>query len=317
MSKAPKTPVISIVVPTYNEEGNVERLFNEVKKELKDIPFEVIFVNDGSRDNSLKVLKKMAIEQPQAHYIAFSRNFGHQSALRAGLAYARGEAVISMDADLQHPPQLLPKLIEKWHDGYEVVYTVRKDTRETGFFKRFTAKLFYLFMNFLSGLKIEEGAADFRLLDRKVVDVINAQNEPDLFLRGYIQWLGFDQIGIPYQPAKRFSGRSTYTFKKMISLAGKGVTGYSIKPLRLAFFLAGLMVAACIAIAIYAIWMAATGTTVPGWASMVFIFAFVQAFQFLLLGVIGEYLGRTFMQAKHRPEYIVGDTDLQHPGSHI
>ena len=162
--------LISVVVPTYNEEGNITTLFSEIKKSLGQTKFEIIYVDDGSTDNSLEVVKELSRINKEVKYITFSRNFGHQAALRAGLEKSKGGAVISMDADLQHPPELLPELIEKWKkEGYEVVYTVRKDTNETSFSKRFTSSLFYKILNFLSGLKLEEGAADFRLLDRKSV----------------------------------------------------------------------------------------------------------------------------------------------------
>jgi polyisoprenyl-phosphate glycosyltransferase len=305
-----KTPEISIIVPTYNEEGNIKKLYNEVSASLKGYSFEVIYVDDGSRDTSLEKVKQLAEKHPEVHYVTFSRNFGHQAALRAGLRHAQGAAVISMDADLQHPPKLLPTLIEQWRKGFEVVYTIRKDTKQVKLFKRLTSRLFYGIMNFLSGLKMEEGAADFRLLDRKVVDVINAENETDLFLRGYIHWLGFHQIGISYMPAVRFSGTTKYSLKKMVSFAGNGVTQFSIKPLRLSFLLATLAFGIGFLYVLYAVWAAfVQDAAVPGWLSIVVLFVFFQGIQFLLLGLVGEYLGRTFIQTKHRPEYIVSDTN--------
>jgi dolichol-phosphate mannosyltransferase len=303
--------IISIVVPTFNEEGNVEALYKAVDSNLKTYEYEIIFVNDGSGDNSLNNVKTLASKHSQVKYIDFSRNFGHQAALRAGLKYASGDAVISMDADLQHPPELLPDLIKKWQEGYEVVYTLRKDTKETSFTKRFTSTWFYRVMNFMSGLHMEEGAADFRLLDRKVVDVINEQPEADLFLRGYINWIGFKQVGIPYTPAKRFSGTSKYTLKKMVSFASKGVTQFSIKPLRLAFSLALIAFLLSAIYVIYAIIANIVGHAVPGWLSLVILVVFLQGIQFLLIGLVGEYVGRTFIQTKHRPEYIVRETSVE------
>jgi dolichol-phosphate mannosyltransferase len=307
-----KNKLISVIVPTFNESGNVDKLIGEVSDVLRD-NFEILFVNDGSSDDSLDRIRKLSARDNRIKFISFSRNFGHQAALRAGLAYAQGEAVISMDADLQHPPQLLPKLIAKWHEGYEVVYTIRKDTSDTGFMKRLTSRWFYKIMNFLSGLQMEEGAADFRLLDRKVVDVINSQKESDIFLRGYISWIGFKQIGIPYVPAKRFSGESKYTFKKMIGFASHGVTQFSIKPLRLAHVLATAAFVLSFVYIIYAIIVSATGSAIPGWLSLVVLFVFLQGVQFMLLGMIGEYLGRTFMQTKFRPEYIVSEANCEKP----
>lgn len=310
MSKRSVKRMISVIVPTYNESGNVDRLASEVSAVLDD-NFEIIFVDDGSTDDSLTHIKSLSERGERIKYVSFSRNFGHQAALRAGLAYARGDAVVSMDADLQHPPKLLPELIQKWHKGYEVVYTIRKDTSETSIAKRLTSRWFYKIMNFLSGLHMEEGAADFRLLDRKVVDVINSQKEADIFLRGYISWIGFKQIGIPYVPAKRFSGTSKYTFKKMMSFASHGVTQFSIKPLRLAHILATAAFLSSFAYIVYAIVVSIVGTAIPGWLSLVVLFVFLQGVQFMLLGMIGEYLGRTFMQTKFRPEYLVSEANCE------
>lgn len=307
MVKKVKSPeYISVVVPSYNEQDNVSILFDKVSEQLLGYDFEVIFVDDGSSDKTLENLIKLSQEYKSVKYLSFSRNFGHQAALRAGLKAAKGSVVISMDADLQHPPSLLPTLLSKWKDDkYEVVYTVRKDTAATGRMKRTTSSMFYRILNFFSGLKMEEGAADFRLLDRKVVDVINAQQESDIFLRGYISWIGFKQIGIPYTPAKRFSGKSKYNFKRLISLAGKGVTQFSIKPLRFAHLLAVVAFLISFIYVLYAAAVAISGHAIPGWLSLVVLFVFMQGVQFLLLGLIGEYLGRTFMQTKNRPEFII------------
>jgi len=303
-----KSNLISVVVPSHNEEGNVARLYEEVDKAMGRKNFEIIFVDDGSTDNTLDVLKELSRKNQRVRYLSFSRNFGHQAALRAGLQAANGAAVISMDADLQHPPELLPQLIARWKEGYQVVYTIRKDSNETGVLKRLSSALFYKMLNFLSGLHMTEGAADFRLLDRKIVDLVNAQQEADIFLRGYVSWLGFNQIGIDYHPAKRFSGKSTYSFKKLISLAARGVTQFSIKPLRLAHLMALVAFGVSFIYVIYAAIIAFTGHAIPGWLSLIVLFVFMQGVQFLLLGLMGEYLGRTFMQMKNRPEFIVADT---------
>jgi polyisoprenyl-phosphate glycosyltransferase len=301
--------LVSIVVPAHNEEDNIAALILELERVL-GARYEVVFVDDGSTDSTLDRLIGTAAKNKKIKYISFSRNFGHQAALRAGLAHASGDVIISMDADLQHPPSLIPVLLKHWEDGYEVVYTVRQDTGKESLFKRRSSSLFYKFINFISDLKMEEGAADFRLLDRKVVDVINAQTETDLFLRGYINWIGFKQIGIPYIPAERFSGTSKYTLKKMLKLAGSGVTQFSIKPLHLAFTFAGIAMLASFLYVLYALATLFLGQTVPGWLSLVVLIVFLQGIQFLLVGLVGEYLGRTFMQTKHRPEYIVSRTNL-------
>lgn len=300
--------MISVIVPTFNESGNVAQLAGEVSAILKK-DYEIIFVNDGSSDGSLAKVKNLGNENKSIKYVSLSRNFGHQAALRAGLAYAKGDAVISMDADLQHPPSVIPTLINKWREGFDIVYTIRTDAEGTSLVKRLTSKWFYKIINFMADLHIEEGTADFRLLDRKVVDVINAQQESDLFLRGYINWIGFNRIGISYVSAKRFSGRSKYTLKKMLNFASHGMTQFSIKPLRLAHVFAAFAFLLSFLYILYAIAVAVSGRTIPGWLSLVILFVFLQGVQFLLLGMIGEYLGRTFMQTKYRPEYIVAETN--------
>lgn len=300
---------ISIVVPAHNEESNVGVLIEELEKNIPSKDYEIIFVDDGSSDATLQTLVKHAKTNKHIKYISFSRNFGHQAALRAGLAHSTGDAVISMDADLQHPPSLIPKFIELWQDGYDVVNTLRQNSGNESYFKKTSSSVFYKLLNFMSDLHMEEGAADFRLLDRKVVDVINAQTETDLFLRGYINWIGFKQINLPYIVGERFSGTSKYTLKKMLKLAGSGVTQFSVKPLHLAFSFAALAMVASFMYVLYAIGTLFLGHTVPGWLSLVVLIVFLQGIQFLLIGLIGEYLGRTFMQTKHRPEYIVKDTN--------
>lgn len=300
--------LLSIVVPAYNEEGNIAKLISELNKVLLKTRFEVIFVDDGSKDDTLRRLVDLSKVDKRVRYISFSKNFGHQAALRAGLMAAKGAAVVSMDADLQHPPSLLPQLISKWQEGYDVIYTVRKDDSSTGLLKRLTSKFFYKLVNYLSDLDIDEGAADFRLLDRRVVDVINSQTESSIFLRGYINWIGFKQIGVDYEPAKRFSGETQYTLKKMLSLAGNGVTQFSVKPLRLAFALAAIALSVSLLYVFYAIAVAVSGGSISGWVSVVVLFISLQGVQFLLLGLVGEYLGRTFMDIKHRPDYIIAKT---------
>jgi len=314
MSKQPQPfPYeISIVIPCFNEEDNIPVIYRELKKWLKNETYEVVFVDDGSTDGSLAVLQQLAASHKNIKYISFSRNFGHQAALRAGLRGASGRAVISMDADLQHPAKLLPQLLDEWRSGYDVVYTVRKDTSETGAFKRFTSRQFYRWMNYLSDLHIDEGAADFRLLDRKVVTVINRQQESELFLRGYISWLGFNQKAVLYEPAKRFSGQSKYTLRKMLNLATHGVTQFSVKPLRLSIIV-GLTFAILGALyGIYAVISYFTSNTVAsGWTSLTVLILITSGIQLVLLGVVGEYVGRTFVQTKNRPDYLVSRTNVE------
>ena len=298
--------LISIVVPVYNEEGNLEALFDEITGSLPDENLEVLFVDDGSKDDSLAVIERLAARSSTVRYLSFSRNFGHQAALRAGLAEARRAAIISMDADLQHPPALLPAMLATWREGYDVVYMVRDDSQaKNTWLKRTSSRAFYGVLNFLTDLSIEPGTADFRLLDRRACDAVNGQHETDLFLRGYIQWIGFRQKGLPYVPDERLSGSSKYPLRRMLSLAGSGITQFSIRPLRLAFALSLVAFLLAIAYTVYALIAGVSGSTVPGWLSLVSLIVFLQGIQFLLIGLVGEYLGRAFMQAKGRPEYIV------------
>lgn len=303
-------PKLSIIVPVYNEEDNIEYLVDSIAHSLLPYKYEIILIDDGSIDSSADIIRRLSKKNKAIHFISFSRNFGHQAALRAGLLYAKGDAVISMDADMQHPPKLLPKLIGKWQEGYEVVNTLRNDN-DTKISKRVSSKIFYGIINKLGDLSIDQGSADFRLLDRKVVEVINNQVEAGLFLRGYINWVGFKQASLEYTPDKRHSGQSKYSMRKMFNLAINGITQFSVKPLRVAFSLAFSAFVVAVVYSIYAVWVTLfTVQAVKGWASLIVLFVFLEGLQFLLIGLLGEYIGRTFMQTKGRPEFIVRETDL-------
>lgn len=303
--------LISIVIPVYNEEAVINHLIGSILEFIDGYRYEILLIDDGSSDKSLEMLKKLSRKYKNVHFISFSRNFGHQAALKAGLLNAKGDAVIMMDADNQHPPKLLPKLISLWLEGYEVVNTVRDDSK-TRFSKRITSSLFYWTINRVGNLALESGSADFRLLDRKVVDVINSQKEAHLFLRAYVNWIGFRQTSLSYSPNKRFAGESKYTFRKMFSFAANGLTQFSIEPLRIAFSLACVAFLIAIVYSVYAIWVTLfTSEVVKGWASLVVLIVFLSGLQFLLIGLLGEYVGRTFMQTKNRPEFIVRETDIK------
>lgn len=306
--------MISIVVPTFNEEGNVEILFDKIKSNLKKEKLEVIFVDDGSTDGSLDILKSMAAKHDEVKYISFSRNFGHQAALRAGLKSAKGDAVISMDADLQHPPELLPKLILEWKNGYEIVYTKRDDSKaeKVGAIRKKSSVIFYGLINYLSGLSIDPGAADFRLLDRRVLDVINDFPEPNLFLRGLVNWVGFKTLAIEYIPAKRFTGSSKYSIKKLFNLAINGITQFSVKPLRISIVVGFIMAAIGALYGGYALveFFLRGSSITSGWTSLIIIILLTSGIQLILLGVVGEYVGKTFQQTKQRPDYIIARTNI-------
>lgn len=308
--------LISIIVPAFNEEENLAVTVQKISETLVKIgdqySFELIFVNDGSSDKTLALLRQLHQIHPEwVHYISFSRNFGHMSALRCGYDHARGEAVICMDADLQHPPAYIPVFLEKWTQGYEIVFTSRQDDEKTDWFKRISSRYFYALMNRFSDVQIEPGAADFRLLDRKVVNLIRQSQETDLFIRGFIPWVGFRQFVIPYTPDKRFAGQSKYTLRKMLRLALNGITAFSVKPLRIATFLGVIISGMAFLYAGYAVYAHfVLKETVQGWTSVLLSVLIMGGLQLLTLGIIGEYLGRLFMQTKGRPSYIVQESTL-------
>lgn len=305
---------VAVIVPAFNEQANLAHLTDELVSILKAYPdYEILFVNDGSTDDTLSVLKQLRQKNTHIHYVSFSRNFGHQYALKAGLDYVDGDCVISMDADLQHPPRLIPALVDAWQSGaYDIVSTQRREIKEESWFKRVSSRLFYRFFNFITGLSLSPGAADFRLLDRRVVATLRALPERGLFLRGMISWIGYRQKIIPYTPAPRFAGKSSYTLKRMLALAIVGATSFSSKPLRLAVYL-GLSVAllGCLLTA-YVLYMRLwNGSVISGWASLMCVVLILGGAQLFVMGIIGEYIGMIFWEAKHRPTYIVAETSLE------
>lgn len=298
---------ISIIIPVHNEEGNIEPLCKELEKILQPYPSnEILFVDDGSMDNSLGIIKKLQEKNPKVKFISFSRNFGHQLALKAGLDNCDGDCVISMDGDMQHPPELIPLMIQKWQEGFEIVYTIRKEEPNLSYFKKMTSSFFYSMMNFLSDLKMEKGTADFRLLDRRVVESIKKFNEPYLFLRGLVSWLGFKQYGIPYSPNERFSGKPKYSFKKMFFFAINGITSFSVKPLKISVVLGLIISFLALIYGIYAIALSILNhAVISGWTSLIVSILFIGGLQLMMMGIIGIYLGQIFIQTKNRPNYII------------
>ncbi len=305
---------ISIIIPTYCEEGNILPLYYKLISEftqLKISTFEIIYVNDGSTDGSLDKIKELVTQDSRVKYIHFSRNFGHQNALRAGLDYATGNAVISMDADLQHPPEMLPILVNHWREGYQVVYTKRKDTKDLTFFKKLSSKLFYKLVNYLSETKLEEGTADFRLLDRSVVEALKKFKENNLFYRGIVPSLGFKQIGVEYTPHERFSGETKYTFSKMVRFALTGITSSSAKPLYFSIYLGVFLAILSFLYAVYAIYISVfTEKAITGWTSLIASILFIGGIQLVMLGIVGIYLGKLFSESKNRPNYLIEETNL-------
>ncbi|MDE5429601.1 glycosyltransferase family 2 protein [Elizabethkingia meningoseptica] len=300
---------INIVIPAHNEEKNVPIMRERIAAvftSLKDYTYEIIFVNDGSRDSTQQVLEDLSREFPEVKYIELSRNFGHQAALKAGLNNADGNAVISMDGDLQHPPELIPELIREWENGYDMVYTIRTYNVNTSLTKKITSDFYYKVISLMSDFKFERGAgADFRLLDAKVVEEIKQNNESDLFIRGLVRWVGFRQKGIKFVAADRENGISQYTMNKMFRLALTGVTSFSVKPLYFAAYLGFFFSALSILYLPYVIFAFIRGTEISGWASLIMTVVFFGGLQLIMLGIIGIYLGKVFKQVKDRPLFII------------
>ncbi len=309
--------LVSIVIPVYNEEGNIEALADALAGSLPEsCARELVFVDDGSGDRSLHVLRSLSRKDPTIRYISFSRNFGHQAALRAGIKAATGDCVVMMDGDFQHPPSLIPALIAEYEKGVDIVTTKRMQGRTT-FIKRTTSMMFYGIMNALSDTKISQGSADFRLLSRRACDIVLSMKEQDLFLRGAMPWMGLPSAEIAFEPDARRSGETKYTASKMIALALDGITSFSVKPLRLTSFAGIVISGAGFAYALYALVVRLfTDRTVEGWTSLLISVLIIGGIQLLSLGIMGEYLGKLFMEAKGRPYYIVKEASesIEHDG---
>lgn len=305
-------PLISVVIPAFNEEKNLPVIAEAIAQVFSNInySYEIIFIDDGSSDSTATVLKQLATGNNCIKYILFSRNFGHQMALKAGLDKALGNAVISMDCDMQHPPATIIDLINEWKNGFDVVYTIRKDAEQLGYFKKRTSKFFYTFLNSLSDIELESGTADFRLLSRNVVEVAKNFTEKDLFWRGLIKWMGFRQTAIHYHAANRQFGASKYTFKKMMRFALNGITSFSTKPLNIAIYLGFISSFLSLLYIPYAVFSYLNHNAVPGWISVIVTIAFFGGLQLMILGIIGLYLGKLFMQSKQRPHYIIKETNI-------
>jgi dolichol-phosphate mannosyltransferase len=306
------TRLVSVIVPVHNERENIAALAKSIKRVFAGLSYRynLIFVDDGSSDITLHEIKKLAIHDSNIRFISFSRNFGHQAAIKAGLDKADGDCVITMDGDLQHPPRLIPQLLEKWEQGYDVVYTVRKEDKKLPFLKRITSNLFYKLLNWLSDIKIEKGTADFRLMSRNVVDVLRDLQEYEPFFRGLVKWAGFKQFAVEYEPEQRQSGVTKYTSRKMIRFALQGITSFSIRPLYAATYIGFTFAALSTLYIPYALYSYYFGYTISGWTSVIVTIVFFGGLQLMILGIIGIYLGKLFMQNKHRPVYIVKESNI-------
>lgn len=307
---------ITIVIPSYNEATNIPVMIDALHKVLEQLPYlyKIVFVDDGSSDNSLSILENISKTDSKVFYIQLSRNFGHQNALKAGVDFVRNQsaAIITMDGDMQHPPELIANMLEKWEEHYDVVYTIREEDKDLSWFKNKTSKGFYSLINQLSEVKIEPGTADFRLMDRKVADVFSNFSENELFIRGLISWVGFKQFAIHYKPNARFSRKSKYTIVKMIRFAMQGITSFSTRPLYLAVFLGVVLSAfAFLFFIIYVLYSVYFGHVISGWASLISTVVFFGGLNLIVLGIIGIYVGKMFIQSKNRPNYLISKSNFQ------
>ena len=303
-----EAPVLSLVIPCYNEGSNVEALFARVVPALEalGLSWEVVCINDGSRDDTLDRLTAIHRREARVRVIDLSRNFGKEAALSAGLAYANGQAVVPMDADLQHPPEALAELVAKWREGFDVVYAVRNQRIGQSLASRFFARAFYWLFDRLSEVPLPREAGDFRLLDRKVVDVINAMPERSRFMKGIFAWVGFRQTGVVYTQAERQGGQAKQSFTKLLSLAFNGLAAFSNFPLRVWSYVGATVSGlAFFYIVVRLIKTLVWGIDVPGYESIIVVVLFLGGIQLLTLGVIGDYLGRVFTEVKGRPLYVV------------
>ena len=299
---------LSIVVPCYNEDAVLRELHRRLLAVLEQIDciFEIIYTDDGSHDGTVRLLRELQEDDARVRLVSLSRNFGHQIAVTAGLEHTRGEAVVIIDADLQDPPEVIPEMIERWRDGYQVVYGLRAGRAGETKFKRWSAKLFYRLLNKLSEIEIPLDVGDFRLLDRRVVDVLLAMPERDRFLRGMISWIGFKQGAVIYDRAPRGAGQSKYPLIKMLRFAMDSVISFSFAPLRLASWIGFAAIGASFAGIVYALVIRLYTTEwVRGWASIFTAILFLGGVQLITLGIVGEYVGRIYAEVKMRPLFVV------------
>jgi len=301
---------ISLVIPLLNEADNLKHLYHELIITLgkMELEYELIFVDDGSTDNSFQIIKELSIADRRVSGCALSRNFGHQVALLAGIQRAKGNVVVTIDADLQHPPEVIPKLYAEYINGNDIVNTRRTDPPRTGFFKRKSSRLFYHFVNMLADVRIEPASSDFRLMSRKAVECFLQIEERDRFTRGLVSWMGFKQAIVAYEASERFAGQSKYSLTKMIKLGLDGITSFSAKPLRLSFFAGLLLSLFGLLYAIFAIINYFRGATIEGWTSILVTVLVISGFQLISIGVIGEYIARIFNEAKRRPAFFIRET---------
>jgi len=298
---------LSVVLPIFNEEENIGELYRRLSKSLKLIngEYELIFVNDGSFDDSLHLLLELRKSDGRVKILNFSKNFGHQAAISAGIDYSNGKSIVLMDSDLQDPPEILPDILKEWENGADVVYGVRKKRREH-VFKKFSYFAFYRILQVVSNINIPLDSGDFCLLDKKVAEQIKRMPERNRFIRGLRSWVGFNQVAFPYEREIRFAGEVKYTFRKLVRLGLDGIFSFSSFPLRLATYL-GFLTSVMGVIYLFFIlgFYFVKGTSPQGWTSLIVLFLVISGIQMIVLGMIGEYIARIYDETKQRPNYIV------------
>lgn len=304
---------LSIIIPIYNEEANIPPLYERLKKVVSAISpaHEFIFVNDGSRDRSIELLRDLAAKDSTVKYINFSRNFGHQIAVTAGLDHTKGEAVVIIDADLQDPPELIAEMVAKMKDGYEVVYAKRRSRVGESFLKKYTAKKFYRILASITSISIPVDTGDFRIMDKRIVEVLRNMPEQQKFLRGQISWVGFKQTFVEYDRNERNAGDTGYTYKKMIRFALDGITSFSNLPLKVATAMGFVVSFITFFVILYALYSRFISKDyVPGWTSLMLAILFIGGVQLICIGIIGEYISRLSANVRNRPMYIMSDTNI-------
>lgn len=307
---------LSVIIPIYNEESNINALHQRLRSVLDPMgcSYEFVFTNDGSRDQSLALIQALAQQDQRVRYIDFSRNFGHQIAVSAGLDLCAGEAVVIIDADLQDPPELIPQLYEKLRQGYEVVYARRRSRQGESAAKKFTAKLFYRMLASMTSVSIPVDTGDFRIISRKVVEALKMMPEQNKFIRGQISWIGYRQTFVEYDRAERAGGATGYTYSKMIRLALDGITGFSDVPLKVATISGFIVSGIAFLVMLYTLYARfVVHTYEPGWASLMISILFLGGVQLIAVGIIGEYIARLSTNVRRRPLYIISDTNITAP----
>ena len=307
---------IDIIIPAFNESKNIAILHQEIIAvfgQISNYTYKIIFVDDGSEDDTFEQISKLSRESSKVKYIKLSRNFGHQAALKAGIDHANdSDAIINMDCDLQHPAKVIPELIKPWEGGgYDVVNAIRIENKGDNWLKKVASKIFYYIINKISKTNITPGGADFRLMDKKVVKALSKTKEHNLFLRGLIPWVGFQQTNIYFKAPKRLHGKSSYNFKKMLTLALNGITSISSKPLEFAVYLGFIFSSTSLLYIPYIVYSKINNLAIQGWASVVVTVVFFGGVQLIVMGIIGIYIGKMFLEVKNRPTYIIDKKRLK------